>query len=376
MSNKPVIGVVGLGAMGLGLAQLYAQAGHPVVTTDSFAAARDSAKARLANSLKPRVDAGKMNEAEVDEILSRITVTQNVSAFAPAALVIEAIIEKLEAKQELFSELEHNVSASCVLASNTSSLSIAAIMERLQHKERGLGLHFFNPVPVMKLVELVATPQTGTAAVSTARDLTISAGKTVITCSDTPGFIVNRCARPFYGEALALLEEGRNASDIDAAMVQAGYKLGPFGLIDLVGADINLTATQSLYAAMNHNPRYFVFPALLRQVQDGKLGRKTGQGFIYPDKPGAPPPDAHAIVLRIEAALANEAATLLPDGNVGMADVDTALRLGLNFPRGPFEAARAHGIQRVRSALAELEVAAPSHLKGRYDLAPALEELA
>jgi 3-hydroxybutyryl-CoA dehydrogenase len=162
----------------------------------------------------------------------------------------------------------------------------------------------------------------------------------VIACADRPGFIVNRCARPYYGEALALLEEGRSAADIDAAMVAAGYRLGPFALIDLIGADINLAATESLSAAMGGHPRYHVFAALRDQVARGNLGRKTGRGFVHPDAPALPPADAEAIALRIEAALANEAAWLLSEGGVTAEGIDTAMKLGLNFPAGPVRGPR------------------------------------
>ena len=202
-----------------------------------------------------------------------------------------------------------------------------------------------------------------------ARHLAEAAGKIVIVCPDRPGFIVNRCARPFYGEALALLEEGRSASDIDAAMQAAGYKIGPFSLIDLIGADINLAATEGLQTAMPH-PRYHVFKALKAQVASGNLGRKSGTGFLFPATPGPAPPDAAKIALRIEVTLANEAAWLLSEGGVTAQDIDQALKLGLNFPRGPFESAALHGQKAIRDTLARLEAAAPPQLKTRYLPAP------
>jgi 3-hydroxybutyryl-CoA dehydrogenase len=375
MSAKPAIGVVGLGAMGLGIAQIFAQAGHHVIATDSVASARESAMPRLASALNSRVEAGKLTVENRDNILSRVTIVDELAAFTPAAMVIEAVVEKLDVKQNLFAALEAHVKGTCILATNTSSLSVAAIMKDVRHKQRALGLHFFNPVPVMKLVELVKTAQTEQSASETARQLTSAAGKTVIVCPDTPGFIVNRCARPFYGEALAMLEEGRSPSDIDAAMQQAGYRLGPFSLIDLVGADINLAATKNLFETMGQNPRYYVFQSLKAQVANGALGRKSGRGFLFPDKPGSAPADSEAIILRIESALANEAASLLGESGIAMDDIDTAVKLGLNFPRGPFEAAQHHGFAAVREQLAKLETNAPPHLKGRYLAAPALEQL-
>ena len=372
MTGKPVIGVAGLGTMGLGIAQLYAQAGHKVIVTDAQEATRLSARDRLAAALDQRVKAGKLAEAERDATIANLVVAADVPAMNDASLVIEAVVEDLAVKQSLFAALERHVAPDAVLATNTSSLSVAAIMCELRHKERGIGLHFFNPAPVMKLVELAVPPAASPAAVNLARAVTEAAGKTVIACKDTPGFIVNRCARPFYGEALAMLEEGRSASGIDAAMLQAGYKLGPFSLIDLIGADINLAATRGLSAAMGGHPRYHVFTALTEQVASGHLGRKSGQGFLFPATPGAAPGDWESIALRIEAALANEAAFLAAESGLAPQDIDTALKLGLNFPRGPFESAHRHGIGNVRAMLAALEAAAPPHLRARYAISAAL----
>lgn len=375
MMEGPVIGVVGLGTMGLGIAQVYAQAGFNLVATDAQEATRASALSRIAGALDDRVAGGKLTPTSRDETLARIGIVDGPQAMGAAILVIEAIAENLAAKQALFRELEAAVPRDTVLATNTSSLSVSAIARTLASPSRLIGLHFFNPATAMKLVELVSHQDTTPAASALARKFTEAAGKTVIACPDRPGFIVNRCARPFYGEALALLEEGRNASEIDAAMLAAGYRLGPFSLIDLIGADINLAATQGLCEAMGGHPRYHVFETLKAQVAKGALGRKTGRGFIFPAKVEAAPGDAASIALRIEATLANEAASLLEEGGIEEAGIDLAMKLGLNFPRGPFEAARRDGIDRIRATLAGLEAAAPAHLKGRYVMSPALEKL-
>lgn len=366
------IGVVGLGAMGLGIAQLYAQAGLEVVATDSHAAARDNARARIAAALDVRVASGKLAAQERDATLARLTITETPDGLAPAGMVIEAIVEDLAVKRSLLRDLERVVGTDAILATNTSALSVGALAEGLAHPGRFLGLHFFNPAPVMRLVELVAHAETNATALATARALTERAGKTVIACADRPGLVVNRCARPFYGEALALLEEGRTASEIDAAMLAAGYRMGPLSLIDLVGADVNLAATEGLARGMANHPRYHVFDALRAQVASGTLGRKSGKGLLFPAAPGPAPADAAAIRLRIEATLANEAASLLAEGAVSEQDIDTALKLGLNFPRGPFESARALGIGGVVAELRRLAAIAPAHLTGRYDPCPAL----
>lgn len=367
------IAVIGLGTMGLGIAQTYAAAGCTVLATDAQQAARDSARDRLAAVLDPRVTAGKMTPEARDAILSQLVVVTGPSDMGAADLAIEAVVERLEVKQSLFAALESVVAPDAVLATNTSSLSVAAMAAGLSRPDRLLGLHFFNPAPVMKLVELVAHPGTSPAALATARRITEAAGKTVIACPDRPGFIVNRCARPFYGEALALTEEGRAPAEIDAAMLAAGYRLGPFGLIDLVGADINLAATESLSAAMGGHPRYHVFDALKRQVAAGALGRKSGRGFVFPDAPVAAPADADAIALRIESALVNEAGWLLSEGGTTPEGIDTAMTLGLNFPRGPF-AILAQRSADIRATLAALEAKAPPALRGRYQPAPVLKD--
>lgn len=374
MAERPVIGVVGLGTMGLGIAQVFAQAGFPVLATDASEAVRGTAALRLAGALEARVAAGKLTLAERDAACDRVQVVGSVSGLAAAALVIEAIAERPEAKRALLATLEGVVGPDAVLATNTSSLSVAALAQGLAHPGRVLGLHFFNPAPAMRLVELIAPQGCDRASVELARRSAEAAGKTVILCADRPGFIVNRCARPFYGEALALLEEGRPAAEIDAAMLSAGYRIGPFALIDLIGADINLAATESLSAAMGGHPRYHVFQALRTQVARGDLGRKTGRGFVFPAEAGAPPADADAIILRIEAVLANEAAWLLAEGGTTAEGINQAMMLGLNFPRGPLDGLHRHGPARILNTLAKLEAQAPPHLAGRYVPPPALSE--
>jgi 3-hydroxybutyryl-CoA dehydrogenase len=364
---RMAIGVVGLGAMGLGIVQVYAQAGQTVRATDAIPQARATAMARLAASLAPRVDKGAMTGAERDAVLSRVQVVDGVQDLAPADLVIEAVVEDAAAKRAVFLALATTLPRA-ILASNTSSLSVGTLAASLPQPGRLIGLHFFNPAPVMKLVELVAHPGSDPAALNLARTLTEAAGKTVITAPDRPGFIVNRCARPFYGEALALLEAGHAPLAIDGAMLAAGYRIGPLALIDLIGADINLAATEGLSAAMGGHPRYHVFRSLRDQVASGRLGRKTGQGFIHPAT-ATPQPD-DAIALRIEATLVNEAAWLLHEGGVTEDGIDTAMKLGLNWPSGPFEILHLRGADNIRATLAACEGAAPPHLKTRYLPAP------
>ncbi len=372
MSRVGPIGIVGLGTMGLGIAQVFASAGFAVLGVEDHAPARASAHGRMAAALDGRVAAGKLTTAQRDAALARFSVG-NTADLAPCAVVIEAIVEDLAAKQALFAGLESVVAPGCLLCTNTSSIPVASIASALNHPERCLALHFFNPAAAMKLVELAAHEGTASTATARARALCEAAGKTVIQCPDRPGFIVNRCARPYYGEALALLHEGRAAAEVDAAMQSAGYRLGPFALIDLIGADINLAATTGLYTAMGQHPRYHPFAALREAVLRGDLGRKSGRGFVTPPALCNAPPDSGAIVLRIEATLINEAHWLLAEGGSDAAGIDTAMRLGLNFPRGPFQALAQHGRGAVLGELARLRALAPPHMAARYDPAPDLE---
>lgn len=360
--------------MGLGIAQVFAQAGLSVLATDVVGAARDSAHERLAVSLAARVQAGKMTPAQRDAILGRLIVVDGPGSMGAAGLVVEAVVENLATKRDLFAKLERVVAPEAVLATNTSSLSVGAMAEGLAQPERLLGLHFFNPAPAQRLVELVRHPGTAPAALKAARQAAEAAGKRVVDAPDRPGFIVNRSARPFYGEALALLEEGRGAAEIDAAVLSAGYRIGPFSLIDLIGADINLEATRSVHQAMGRHPRYHVFAAQETAVAEGRLGRKSGRGFLVPDAPGQPPADAERIVARIEATLVNEAGWFLAEGGVTPEAIDEAVRLGLSFPRGPFEILSARGAGPLRASLDALEAAAPPYLTGRYAPAPILTE--
>ena len=341
-------------------------AGFRVVATDGYAPLVTTAPLRLSASLDARIAAGKLTPEARNTALRRLRLVNDLSDLLRASLVIEAIAEDFIAKSQLFAALENVLAPSTVLATNTSSLSVADLAKGLFRPDRVLGMHFFNPAPAMKLVELAGHSGTSDLALRQARTVLEDAGKVVIAAPDRPGFIVNRCARPLYGEALAMLEEGIAANDIDAAMLAAGYKLGPLSLIDLIGADINLAATEALSAAMQLHPRYHVFDSLRAHVARGDLGRKTGRGFVYPSEIGPTPANAAEIALRIEAVVINEAGFLLAEDNMAQDDIDTAMCLGMNFPRGPFAALRAHGKGKIIAVLADLEARAPAHLQGRY----------
>jgi 3-hydroxybutyryl-CoA dehydrogenase len=286
--NQAPILVVGAGIMGMGIAQVAAQAGHPVSVYDTRADAATQAKQKLADSLAALVTKGKMTADGVQTLLARIKPVAQLSDAAQVSLVVEAIVENLAAKRSLFQELETLVSAQCVLATNTSSISVTAIANGLKHPERLVGMHFFNPVPLMKLVEVVSGLQTDAGVAEAIFKLAEAWGKTAVHARSTPGFIVNRIARPYYAETLALLQEqAARPEQLDALLRGVGFRMGPCELMDLIGHDTNFSVTQSVFEA-NFFDRRFT-PSLVQRelVEGGLLGRKTGRGFYsYPE--GAP----------------------------------------------------------------------------------------
>lgn len=287
LNQAPVL-VVGAGIMGMGIAQVAALAGHNVSVYDTRADAAAQAKQKLADSLAALVAKGKMTAEVVQALLARITPVAQLSDAAHVSLVVEAIVENLAVKRSLFQELEALVDAHCILATNTSSLSVTAIANGLKHPARLVGMHFFNPVPLMKLVEVVSGLQTDAAVAQSIFDLAGAWGKTAVYARSTPGFIVNRIARPFYAETLALLQEqAARPEQLDAVLRAAGFRMGPCELMDLIGHDTNFSVTQSVFEA-NFFDRRFTPSLVQRELVDGGLlGRKTGRGFYsYPE--GAP----------------------------------------------------------------------------------------
>ncbi|MHA7879869.1 MAG: 3-hydroxyacyl-CoA dehydrogenase NAD-binding domain-containing protein [Saccharospirillum sp.] len=279
------IAILGAGVMGQGIAQLCAQAGFTTWLYDIDAQALERGRNDIRSALEKRRDKGRLSEAEVSQTLERLTTTTALDDLAQADLVIEAVVEKLVVKHRLMQQLEVLCPADTLLVSNTSSLSIEAIAESTGQPGRVAGMHFFNPAPVMKLVEVVAGPATSDEAVTRLTNFARQLGKTPVLVKDSPGFIVNRCARPFYSEALFMLEQGVASVDvIDACLKSnAGVPLGPFELMDLVGLDINLHATEALWQAYRRHPRFAPAEAVRSRVQSGQLGRKAGRGFYtYP----------------------------------------------------------------------------------------------
>ena len=271
--------VCGAGTMGSGIAQVAAQNGLHALLFDVNPAMLEKAKASLAHNLQSLVDKGRLPAAAMPTILGRIAFVSDINDCI-ADLIIEAIVEIADAKAGLFNQLAEVNHSETIFATNTSSLSVASIAAKVVHPERVAGMHFFNPAPIMKLVEIVRAPQTGEAVVQALYDLALQMGKTPVHCKDAPGFIVNHVARPYYIEALRLLEQGlSDVETIDAVLESAGFKMGPFRLMDLIGNDVNYAVSCSVYEALGKPAR--LQPSFIQKerVDKGELGRKSGKGY-------------------------------------------------------------------------------------------------
>ncbi|HJS30787.1 MAG TPA: 3-hydroxyacyl-CoA dehydrogenase, partial [Alphaproteobacteria bacterium] len=306
LAQDKIVAVVGCGAMGAGIAQVAATAGHQVLLFDADAQAPERATAAIGKFLDAAVARGRIGATQRAAILGRIKPCAALADLAPATLVVEAVVEDLRVKQKLFGDLEKIVGTEAILASNTSSLSITAIAHFLERPERIVGMHFFNPAPLLPLVEVVSGLDTAPAIAATIFDTAKAWGKQPVHCRSTPGFIVNRCARPFYAEGLRLLaERALDPSTLDGVMREAGgFRMGPCELMDLIGHDVNFAVTRVIHAAFFGDPRYQ--PSLVQQalVDAGRFGRKSGRG-LYDYRPGAanPPPATAAAAPRPNRAI-------------------------------------------------------------------------
>ncbi|MGZ4601125.1 3-hydroxyacyl-CoA dehydrogenase NAD-binding domain-containing protein [Oryzihumus sp.] len=380
------VAVVGAGAMGSGIAQVAAQAGHPVHLVDAVDGAAAAARDRLAATLQRLADRGKTTQDHAASATANLHVVDRPADLPACTLVIEAVREDLADKRALFAELAAHQPADTLLATNTSSLDVSAIAAGLDHPGRVLGLHFFNPPPLMRLVEVVHGEATDEDTLARATELVRAWGKTPVRCTSTPGFIVNRVARPFYGEAQRMVEAGvADPATIDLALREhAGFRMGPMELTDLIGQDVNLAVGTSVWEQTGRDPRYEPTGYQRRLVAEGRLGRKSGRGVFRYDASGQPldaAPDealAHQLatgpvvtnpVARTVAMLVNEALDLVDRGEATAEDVDTAMRLGTNYPKGPVAWGHEVGLDVIADQLRELEVAFPG---GRYRLSPAL----
>lgn len=336
------IGVLGSGSMGSGIAQVAATSGHPVAIYDNNKAALERAEKKLQKILARLVEKERLTAEEKAAILSRISFVDSMYAYKDADLVIEAIVENMDIKKAVFEQLEDIVKPDCILATNTSSLSVSGIASACKDPSRVLGIHFFNPAPLMKLVEIIPALQSDPSRVQQATDLIKSWGKTTVLAKDTPGFIVNRVARPFYGEALQIYEEGiADFATIDWAMQEiGGFRMGPFTLMDYIGNDINYAVTSTVFASFFYDQRYRPSQTQRILAEAGFLGRKSGRGY-YDYSPGTDLPKpkedsalGQQIVDRVVVMLINEAADALFLQIASRDDIDLAMTTGVNYPKG------------------------------------------
>lgn len=368
MIKSHVVGVIGAGAMGSGIAQVAATAGHEVFVYDTNHKALEKASDKVNKILERLLAKDRLEESEQKAIINRIHWTDKWTDLAACQLIIEAIVEDLSLKKEVFSRLEALVDDHTILASNTSSLSIASISSACKIKGRVAGLHFFNPPPLMPLVEIIPALGTDQSTVNLLLELVKDWRKIPVLAMDTPGFIVNRIARPFYGEALRIYEEGwmdlptgeQGFATIDWAMREVGgFRMGPFELMDYIGNDVNFAVTQSVYLAFFNDPRYRPSVTQQRLTEAGCLGRKTGRGY-YTYMEGKPVIEPirdskrdRAIVNRILAMLINEAVDALRLKIASAEDIELAMTKGANYPKGLLAWGREWGYDKVYEKIME-----------------------
>ena len=359
-----LISIMGAGTMGLGIAQLAASRGDNVILFDINQKVLNLAKKKLLNTLNKLIEKKKISTDDKNDIMNKIHWTIDIEDISKSFLVIEAVVENLDIKKKLFHDMENLVSSECILATNTSSLSVSKIASACKDPERVLGLHFFNPVPIMQLVELISIDQTKLKFQEAVRNKMESWNKIVVIAKDTPGFIVNRLARPFYGEALKIYEEGlADCSTIDWAMKKFGnFRMGPFELMDFIGIDVNYMATESVFIGLDYNPRYRPSSLQKKMLEVGKLGRKSGEGF-YKYNEGAinqePIEDeklGKKFFNRILSMLINGAIEALYLEIGSKEDIDIAMCKGVNYPKGLLKWADDWGLQNVLNQLMDLHV--------------------
>lgn len=380
MTDLIKIGVLGSGTMGSGIAQIAAQSGHRVVLVDINKEALDKSKNALFKITMRMVEKGNWTEQFANETFGRIDFSGDMNDFFGCGMIIEAIVENSEVKHAVFLKMESIVDDNCILASNTSSLSIASIGSVLKNPSRIIGIHFFNPAPLMPLVEIVPAVQTAEEVTKMARNLIDSWGKVTVLAKDTPGFIVNRVARPFYGEALRIYEEGiADFATIDWAMTElGGFRMGPFTLMDYIGNDINYTVTETVFAAFYYDQRYKPSFTQKRHSEAGYFGRKSGRGYYnYAEGLELPQPTKDAVVgeqikERILVMLMNEAIDALFLNVASKEDIDLAMTKGVNYPKGLLQWANEMGLENV---LVILDALFHEYGEDRYRPSPLLRRM-
>ncbi|UKB84557.1 NAD(P)-binding domain-containing protein [Chryseobacterium sp. MEBOG06] len=374
------IGIIGAGTMGIGIAQVAATNGCKVWVYDANAKQVETATIGLEKTLTKLVDKQKISAEKMTEILANISIATELKDLKDSELVIEAIIENKDIKTKVFTELETYVSESCIISSNTSSISITSLGAELKKPERFIGIHFFNPAPLMPLVEVIPSLLTEETLAEKIYILMKDWGKTPVIAKDIPGFIVNRIARPYYGEGLRILEENMaTAEQVDDAMKTLGnFKMGPFELMDLIGVDVNFAVTTTVYKDYFYDPKYK--PSLLQQrMSEAKLhGRKTGKGFYNysegAEKPVAIKDDAlyQQIFLRIISMLINEAVEAKRLGIANDEDLELAMQKGVNYPKGLLSWGKEIGYAKISETLQNLY---EEYQEERYRQSPLLRKL-
>jgi 3-hydroxybutyryl-CoA dehydrogenase len=335
------IGVIGLGTMGAGIVQVAASNGCTVYAYDANEAMLSKASNSLNTTFNKLAEKGKISVEQATTFFNNIQFVNSLQALAPCQLVIEAIVENLDVKKKVFAALEDIVANTCILASNSSSLSITAIAASCKLSNRVVGIHFFNPAPLMALVEIIPGIQTHNNIIEQSTSIIKSWGKTTVLAKDTPGFIVNRIARPFYSESIRMLEEGvANKVTIDFALRKIGFKMGAFELMDLIGHDVNYVVTETVWTSFFFDPRYKPSFTQKRLLEAGWLGKKTNKGFYdYTDNAVQEvineDENLHTLIAnRVILMLVNEAADALFLNIANKADIETAMTKGVNYPKG------------------------------------------
>lgn len=379
------VGIIGAGTMGSGIAQVAATYHCKVKLYDTNQLALDKAKTSLEKILIRLIEKGRIDSNEKTRIENNMHYVSSLKDLSDCNLIIEAIIENLEIKKKVYSELETYVSKECIIASNTSSLSIASIASSLQKPERCIGIHFFNPAPLMQLVEVIPAIQTSNETLEKSVQIISDWGKIVAVAKDTPGFIVNRVARPFYGEALRIYEEGiAGFKTIDNAMkTLGGFKMGPFELMDFIGNDVNYTVTETVFHAFYYDPRYKPSFTQKRFAEAGYLGRKSGKGYYNYDESGKiliqsdseeffDKELAQKIFERILVMLINEAADALFLNIASAEDIDNAMTKGVNYPKGLLAWADEKGIN---WCVGKMDALYDLYREDRYRCSPMLRRM-
>tara|TARA_B110000495_G_C23042946_1_gene627214 strand:- start:5413 stop:6564 length:1152 start_codon:yes stop_codon:yes gene_type:complete len=373
------LSIIGSGTMGIGIAHACAKKNHKVFIVDSSAECLKSGKEKLFKLLDKLVQKGKYSKQDKKEITTNLNFTDDLSKIKNSDFVIEAIIENLNIKKQVFKNIEELVSSECIIASNTSSLSIASIASSCIKNDRVIGIHFFNPANLMPLVEIIPAIQTSKLTIEKSKEFLIDLGKTIVIAKDTPGFIVNRVARPFYGESLRIYEEGiANFETIDWALKEiGGFKMGPFELMDYIGNDINYTVTETVFKEFYYDPRYKPSFTQKRLVEAGFLGKKSGKGFydyvnVSEKNINTNRDEGKKIVLRVLSMLINEAADALFLNIASKEDIDLAMTKGVNYPKGLLSWADEIGIDNILKILKELN---NKYCEDRYRPSPILAQL-